>query len=251
VEINFPQVTFENMAASISNIEAKIVKIENKLGIDKFGNILQDILGLNTQAAQSPADNVNVSDLKYLSLNSSALSSLFDNTDTDKTGMENIFGENTVDTGNNVFENTLLNIKDFSQNLMTGIKDNELFSGINSIVDEISAKYGVDAKLVKSVIKAESNYNPEATSHAGAMGLMQLMPQTAQSLGVTNPYDIFQNLDGGTRLLKTLLNSFGGNTELALAAYNAGSKRVIDAGGVPPIPETQNYVKQVLKIYES
>ncbi len=74
----------------------------------------------------------------------------------------------------------------------------------------------VDSKLIKSVIKAESNFNPHATSHAGAMGFMPRMPQTAQGLGVTQPYNIFQNLDGGIRLLKTLLNSFGGNTKLAL-----------------------------------
>jgi hypothetical protein len=257
VEINFPQATFQSIQSGISDIEAKIVKIENKLGIDKFKNVLEGILGLNAPEGQGFADNINVNDLKYMSLSSQALSGLFDNTDnTDITNMfntdkEGIFGENTVDADNNILEKTLLGIQDFSQNLMTGIRDTELFSGINSMVDEISAKYGVDAKLIKSVIKAESNYNPKATSHAGAMGLMQLMPQTAQSLGVTNPYDIFQNLDGGTRLLKTLLNSFGGSTELALAAYNAGSKRVIDAGGVPPIPETQNYVKQVLSMYES
>jgi hypothetical protein len=251
MEINFPQVSFESMVNGISNIEAKIAKIENKLGVDKFGTILQDILGPDNKAIQDAGDNININDLKYVSLNSSALNSLFDNTDVDDTDAGDILAENTVNADNNVFEKTLLNIKDFSQNIMTGIKDTELFSGINSMVDEISVKYGVDAKLVKSVIKAESNYNPGATSSAGAMGLMQLMPQTAQSLGVTNPYDIFQNLDGGTRLLKTLLNSFGGNTELALAAYNAGSKRVIDAGGVPQIPETQYYVKKVLDIYES
>ena len=251
MEINFPQMTFESIQSGISNIEAKIVKIENKLGIDKFKNILENILGVNVLGSQNFTDNINVNDLKYTSLNSLALNSLINDTEVFNAGTEDIFEENTADTGNNILEKTLNNIKGFSQNLMSGIGDSELFLSINSLVDEISSKYGIDSKLVKSVIKAESNFNPQATSHAGAMGLMQLMPQTAQSLGVANPYDIFQNLDGGIRLLKTLLNSFAGNTELALAAYNAGSKRVIDAGGVPPIPETQNYVKQVLKIYES
>jgi hypothetical protein len=215
------------------------------------------MLDLNAPSGQSLTDNININDLKYTSLGSQALSGLFENTENTEindifnTGTEDIFGGSTVNTDNNILEKALLGIQDFSQNLVTGVKDSELFTGVNLIVDELSAKYGVDAKLIKSVIKAESNYNPDATSHAGAMGLMQLMPQTAQGLGVTDPYDIFQNLDGGTRLLKTLLNSFGGSTELALAAYNAGSKRVIDAGGVPPIPETQNYVKQVLSMYES
>jgi hypothetical protein len=251
MEINFPEVTFQSLSSGISDIEAKIVKIENKLGIDTFKNVFEDILSLNTVAEQGFKDDVNINDLKNISLSSSALSSLFNTTDNIDSSAEDIFGENTLDAGNNILEKTLKNIREFSQNLISGIGDSELFSSINSAVDEISAKYGVDAKLVKSVIKAESNFNPQATSHAGAMGLMQLMPQTAQGLGVTEPYDIFQNLDGGIRLLKTLLNSFGGNTKLALAAYNAGSKRVLDYGDVPPIPETQNYVKTVLDLYES
>jgi len=252
MEINFPEVAaFQSLSSGISNIEAKIAKIENKFGIDNFKNVFEDILGLNVTDSQNFTENININDLKNISLNSSALSGLFNATDNIDSDTEDIFGENTLDADNNILKKTLNNIKEFSQNLISGTGDSELFSGINSIVDEISAKYDIDAKLVKSVIKAESNFNPQATSHAGAMGLMQLMPQTAQGLGVTQPYDIFQNLDGGIRLLKTLLNSFGGNTKLALAAYNAGSKRVIDYGDVPPIPETQNYVKTVLEIYES
>jgi len=117
------------------------------------------------------------------------------------------------------------------------------------IVEEKAKKHNVDPKLVKSVIRAESNWNPKAVSPKGAMGLMQLMPSTAQLMGVSNPYDPEQNVDGGVKYLRHLLTRFDGNLTLALAAYNAGPKRVEQKGGVPAIPETVSYVQRIIGDY--
>jgi soluble lytic murein transglycosylase-like protein len=121
---------------------------------------------------------------------------------------------------------------------------------LQNIIDEASQKFGVDASLIKAVIKQESQFNPNAVSPVGAQGLMQLMPQTAELLGVTDSFDVRQNVFGGTRYLKMLLDKYNNNLPLSLAAYNAGASRVDNAGAVPAIPETQNYVLKVLQFYD-
>lgn len=118
-----------------------------------------------------------------------------------------------------------------------------------SMISKIAQKHGVDEKLVKAVIRQESGFNPKAKSHCGAIGLMQLMPSTAKTLGLTDPYNPVQNVDGGVRHLKWLLSKYNGNVILALAAYNAGSGAVDKYDGVPPYKETQNYVKSILANY--
>lgn len=123
-------------------------------------------------------------------------------------------------------------------------------SEINDLIAKYADKNGLDENFVKAVINQESGFNPNATSKCGAMGLMQLMPSTAQGLGVTNAYDAEQNIEGGTKYLKGLLDRFGNDKSLALAAYNAGPNAVKKYGGIPPYAETQNYVKSVLSKYD-
>jgi soluble lytic murein transglycosylase-like protein len=114
------------------------------------------------------------------------------------------------------------------------------------IIDSCALRYGVDKSLVKAVIQAESGYNPNAVSSKGAAGLMQLMPKTAQDLKVANSFDPTENIRGGVRYLKFLLDTFKGDVPLALAAYNSGLSNVARYGGIPPYEETRNYVGKVL-----
>lgn len=120
---------------------------------------------------------------------------------------------------------------------------------LDSLVARQAERQRLDTELVRAVIRVESDFDVGALSHKGAMGLMQLMPATAVELAVENPYDPEQNLRGGTRYLRRMLDIFDGRLELALAAYNAGPEAVRRFGGIPPYPETQSYVEKVMRIY--
>lgn len=121
---------------------------------------------------------------------------------------------------------------------------------INKLIDEYSQKYGLDSDFVKAVVKQESGFNEKATSKCGAMGLMQLMPGTAKALNVNDPYNARDNIEGGVKYLKGLMDRFDGDMKLALAAYNAGPNAVKKYNGIPPYNETQNYVKNIMSMYQ-
>ncbi len=120
---------------------------------------------------------------------------------------------------------------------------------IDAAIDKAAGRHNVDPNLVRALVKVESNFNPNAVSRKGAMGLMQLMPSTARELKVNNPFNPEENIDAGVRHLKNLLQSYNGNVPLSLAAYNAGSGAVSRSAGIPKYRETRNYVKRITTLY--
>lgn len=148
--------------------------------------------------------------------------------------------QGTDSTGTQTTTSAVGQGEDFSSYLQTTASLEEIF-------DEASKTYNVPKNLIKAIAKAESDFNPNATSGAGAQGIMQLMPATARELGVTDAYDPYQNIMGGTKYISQMLEKYDGNVTLALAAYNAGSGNVAKYGGVPPFEETQNYVAKITR----
>jgi len=122
-------------------------------------------------------------------------------------------------------------------------------AGVDDIIREASQYHGISYELIKAVVHAESNFNPDAISKSGAIGLMQIMPTNFKSLGISDPFDPRDNVMAGTRYLKQLMKKFNNNLPLSLAAYNAGPGAVEKHNDIPPYPETENYVEKVLKYY--
>jgi soluble lytic murein transglycosylase-like protein len=125
------------------------------------------------------------------------------------------------------------------------------FNGYDDLIRSASGRYSIDGDLIRAVIKTESDFNSAARSNKGAMGLMQLMPETARLHDVVNAYDPVDNIEGGVRHLRLLLDHYQGNLELSLAAYNAGIKAVEKFGGIPPFTETKEYIRRVLQNYQA
>ena len=143
--------------------------------------------------------------------------------------------ENTKTAENNIEKTTFKNSRE----------------NIENLIEKYAAKNNLDPDFIKAVVKQESGFNPDAKSKCGAMGLMQLMPQTAKGLGVVDAFDPEQNIKGGVKYLKSMLNRFNNDPKLALAAYNAGPGAVQKYGDIPPYRETQNYVKNIMSSYEA
>ena len=161
--------------------------------------------------------------------------------------MSTVNSINTID-GNQYLLNASVNQVDSDSNESFDEVLNGKSKTLEDIFQQVSEEYEVPVKLLKAVAQAESSFDTNAVSGCGASGIMQLMPQTAKSLGVEDVFDAEQNITGGAKMLAYLLDDYDGNTTLALAAYNAGSGAVAKYGGVPPYDETQNYIKKINSI---
>lgn len=209
-----------------------------------FGSFLQGALNKDTPARQSEHTGLSVRD--YMNRRLDPMAS--------RAGIRSKIDQNP--SGSTPDPNTKVSLdekavttsqKTAVATIPPSLSDKTERQAIEHAIQRAAERYNIPSELIQSVVRCESNFKPEALSHAGAQGLMQLMPATAGDLGVTDPFDIQQNVDGGTRYLRQMLDRFEGDIESALAAYNAGPGTVSRYGGIPPYRETQAYVEKVMR----
>lgn len=261
-KLSFDEVFADSQKALAAlSVDAAIV-LSKQSGLDVFAlyNQMANSMGMETSARNtlSPANiTYQSSSLTYRTSTLKYASPIYD-TNSGNTFWDKI--QSGTNTSSDVFEpaqNIFLDVAngtDYSQlnaHAADYTGDLSCSDELNAYFDEAAATYGVDVKLLKAVGKTESNFMPDAQSKSGAMGVMQLMPYTADELGVADAFDPRSNILGGAKLLARLLDKYDGDISLAAAAYNAGSGAVDKYGGIPPYSETQNYVNKVLHFYES